>query len=105
MTTNTCTCDSIIQGSGGQTATYRILGVLCPTCESLSAAVEAAINEVHPAKSGKVTIHLREAHPYFAPPKRFQVYALDGHETLPATRSFDDEASARRYANVLWRNY
>ena len=85
MTTNTCTCDSIIQGSGGQTATYRILGVLCPTCESAAEAASLPLDEWHDAKSGNASIRLYErgsgADPrnnvYPALPERYAVYALD----------------------------
>jgi hypothetical protein len=49
------------------------------------------------SKSGKVRIRL-----FTNTSGRFEVYALDGHELLPRTRSFDTVESARAYANSLW---
>jgi len=68
--------------------------------------------ETHRSKSGKAVISLRErgsgADPannvYPALPTRYQVSAMDGHEILPRTRNFHNEADARRYANELWRS-
>lgn len=33
---------------------------------------------------------------------RYDVYALDGHELLPRTKSFPTPEAARAYANTLW---
>ncbi|UOW93108.1 hypothetical protein SEA_NOSHOW_40 [Mycobacterium phage NoShow] len=113
MTTNTCTCDRIIQGSNGATATYRILGVLCPTCEAIVQEEEMAASKkvqwtaVHgqrrlesASKSGKAVILVRETSP-----ERFDVTALDGHELLPGTRRDLTESAARAHANTLWARY
>lgn len=53
-----------------------------------------------PAKRGTATVLLREVSP-----GKFDVTALDGHELLPGTKSFTDEAEARRYANQVWARW
>ena len=112
MTTNTCTCHSIRENSQGQSYSYHMLGVLCPTCESAAEEAARVLDVWHPSKDGKLGIHLRErgsgADPrndvYPALPKRYEVSALytGTHETAPYTRHFDTERQARKYANELW---
>ena len=50
----------------------------------------------HTAKSGRARIRLHGT------ATDFEVYALDGHNLLPRTRSFPRLADAKAYANLLW---
>lgn len=56
------------------------------------------------ARSGNARIRCFELEPHLQRGgKRFEVYALDGHELLPGTRRFVTLDEARTYANDLWR--
>jgi hypothetical protein len=63
---------------------------------------ETALNQWAAGSCGtaKIRLFLNEA-------GLIEVYALDGHNLLPLTRTFpntaDGEADARLYANSLWK--
>lgn len=70
-------------------------GVPCGTCR------DAALNEWATSRAGTCRIRL-----YFDPARNgFSVYALDGHELLPVSKTFPNtpagERDARAYANRL----
>lgn len=66
--------------------------------------VTTDLNEWATARSGnaRIRLHTLPAHLHAFKGGTIEVYALDGHETLPRTRSFTDETEARAYANLLW---
>lgn len=75
-------------------------GVLCRVCSA------ANLDQWATARSGRARIRLCfRGHDF--QPNTYEVYALDGHELLPRTKSFphtpEGLAAARAYANDLWR--
>ena len=74
-------------------------GVLCGVCRA------GNLDEWATARSGRARIRLYFRGRDFVP-NTYEVYALDGHELLPRTRSFphtpEGRAAARAYANTLW---
>jgi len=89
------------------TATERcycseLQGVLCRVCKAANTDIW------HEARSGraKVRLYYRQDTSVWPTRSTYEVYALDGHELLPRTRSFPHTeaglTAAKAYANTLW---
>lgn len=59
---------------------------------------EYVVDEWATSRNGRLRIRLHNTREN----GRFEVYALDGHELAPMTRSFVAEREARAYANSIW---
>lgn len=66
-------------------------GVLCGVCRA------GNLNLWATSRSGRARIRV-----YFRKTGEYAVYALDGHELLPRSKSFKTADAAKAYGNSLW---
>lgn len=81
---------------------YQAHGTECTPARCTCTPVDVrTLNVWHTASSGRARVRL-----FANTSNQLEVYALDGHELLPRTRSFPLTSQgfnqARAYANTLW---